>query len=176
MRVVRTDQLSNLERSAIRALLADAFDGDFSEDDWQHALGGWHVLVERDGVIVAHAALVERTFWVGDARRRAGYVEAVATAPHLQRTGLGTSVMARIGEVLVQERFDIGALSSGEWGFYARLGWERWRGPTYVQRANGERVRTPDDDDGVMVLRTPRSGVFDLDDDIACDERTGDSW
>ena len=35
------------ELAAIRALLDEAFDGDFGDDDWEHALGGIHVLVHE---------------------------------------------------------------------------------------------------------------------------------
>jgi len=43
----------------IRRLLAAAFagheDGDFTEDDWQHSIGGVHVVLELDGSIAGHA-------------------------------------------------------------------------------------------------------------------------
>jgi aminoglycoside 2'-N-acetyltransferase I len=57
-----------------------------------------------------------------------------------------------------------------------RLGWERWRGPSYVRAANGTMTRSADEDGGIMILRcTPSRGV-DLTATIACDERPGDSW
>ena len=61
-------------------------------------------------------------FDVGVTPFRAGYVEAVAVAPGHQRSGLGTAVMAALAAV-IHERFELGVLSSGEWGFYERLGW-----------------------------------------------------
>ena len=48
--------------------------------------------------------------------------------------------------------FELGALATGRWSFYERLGWERWRGPTFA-RDGDEVIRTEDDDDAVMVLR-----------------------
>lgn len=173
--LLETDALADRHRAAIRRLLDDAFAGDFTDDDWQHALGGWHALIEEAGAIVAHAAVVERRLEIGGRVVSAGYVEAVAVPTSRQRSGLGSSVMRAINAI-IRERFELGALSSGEWGFYERLGWERWRGPTYVRRADGQIVRTPDEDDGVMVLRTERSGPLDLREPIACDERPGDSW
>ena len=155
VRVIETAQLTDADRAAIRQLLDEAFDGDFSDDDWAHALGGWHAVIaaEGAGAVLAHASVVERRIAVGARVFRAGYVEAVAVAPAHQRLGLGSAVMTALAEV-IDARFELGVLSSGEWGFYERLGWERWRGPTYVRTTTGEQVRTEDDDDGVMVLRT----------------------
>jgi aminoglycoside 2'-N-acetyltransferase I len=71
--------------------------------------------------------------------------------------------------------YDLGALGTGEHAFYERLGWERWQGPTYERTATGD-VRTPDDDDGVMVLRLPGSPVLNLRERLSCEWRPGDSW
>jgi aminoglycoside 2'-N-acetyltransferase I len=189
VRVLQTSALDDRELKAIRRLLDEAFAGDFTEDDWQHALGGWHAIVREAHQIVAHASVVERRLFVfgqggqspetitvlSSRELRAGYVEAVAVTPARQRTGLGAAVMASITD-LVRQRFELGALSTGEWGFYERLGWERWRGPTFVRTADGRLLRTPDEDDGVMVLRCARTLDIDAASAIACEERSGDSW
>ena len=121
VRVCLSDELDPRDRTAIRALLDAAFAGDFSDDDWAHALGGTHALVEADGAVVAHAAVVPRVLDVGMQRVRAGYVEAVAVLPTRQGTGLGTAVMRALGEIMARD-FELGALSTGEWRFYERLG------------------------------------------------------
>lgn len=175
VRVVESRDLSSADLGAIRRLLDDAFDRDFSDDDWNHALGGWHALIETPSGVVAHAAVVPRRLRAGETEFHAGYVEAVAVMPDHQRRGLGTTVMQTISD-LVRDRFQLGALSTGEWSFYARLGWERWRGPTFVRLADGALQRSPDEDDGVMVLRSGPSVGLDLTAAIACDERSGDSW
>ena len=82
--------------------------------------------------------------------------------------------MSRIGE-LIRERYRLGALSTGVHAFYESLGWERWLGPTFVTGMDGV-VRTPDDDDDVLILRTPSSPQFDLRGDMICDWRSGDVW
>ena len=84
MRVVR--RLTAAEVSSdllveIRRLLVRAFTGGFSDDDWEHALGGWHVVATDDGVVAAHAAVVRRVLEVGEQALGVGYVEGVATAP-----------------------------------------------------------------------------------------------
>jgi aminoglycoside 2'-N-acetyltransferase I len=175
VRIVESADLSPAELDAIRHLLDAAFERDFSDDDWRHALGGWHALIEAPSGVIAHAAVVPRRLQVGATEFHAGYVEAVAVIPDRQRTGLGTAVM-RATTDLVLARFELGGLSTGEWSFYARLGWERWRGPTFVRLADGTLVRSPEEDDGVMVLRCGPSRQLDLTASIACDERSGDSW
>lgn len=175
VRIVESPDLSDAERLAIRRLLDAAFKGDFSEDDWRHALGGWHALIEEPPGVVGHASVVPRRLVVADHALHAGYVEAVAVRPDRQRRGLGTTLMRVITD-LVRARFEIGALSTGEWPFYERLGWERWRGPTFVRLAGGSLQRSPDEDDSVMVLRGAPGLQLDLTTAIACDERTGDSW
>ena len=95
VRIVETRDLSDANRDAIRRLLDQAFEGGFSDDDWLHALGGWHAVIEAPSLVIAHAAVVERELLVGGRRFHTGYVEAVAVAPARQRTGLGAAVRAR---------------------------------------------------------------------------------
>ena len=85
LRQLSTPELTRSEVAASRALMDAAFGSDeeegFSDDDWQHAVGGVHFVLELDGEIVAHAAVIEREIHVGGQALRTGYVEAVATAP-----------------------------------------------------------------------------------------------
>jgi aminoglycoside 2'-N-acetyltransferase I len=175
LREVATAELEPDELAAIRRLMDEAFEGDFDDEDFDHALGGRHWLLEVDGRIVAHAAVVERVIDVGGARLRTGYVEAVGTAPGLQRQGLGTRVMEAATRH-ISEGFELGCLGTGEWRFYERLGWERWQGPSYVRLENRMLERSPDDDDGIMVLRTPSTPPIDLRAPITCRWRPGDAW
>jgi aminoglycoside 2'-N-acetyltransferase I len=176
-RSLTTAQLNPDESRAIRELLWAAFDSDedgFSEDDWQHALGGRHFVVEDEGEIVAHAAVVERRIEVGGRPLRAGYVEAVATARERQGRGHGTRVMEAAGDH-IRDGFEIGVLGTGSHGFYERLGWTTWRGPSFVRTSDGL-VATPDDDGYLMVLRTPSTPPLAALDPIVCEWRPGDVW
>lgn len=173
LQVVRSDELSSVNLAEIRALLVDAFTDGFDDDDWNHTLGGWHVLA-LDDALLAHAAVVERVLEVGGRAVRAGYVEGVASTPTRQGEGLGSLVMRSIGGLLEAE-FELGALSTGRHAFYQRLGWERWCGPTFVRHGQNI-VRTADEDDGIMVLRTGSGAAPDLAATIACEQRAGDDW
>lgn len=174
VRLLTTDEVPAAELAASRRLMDAAFD-DFTDDDWAHALGGWHAFIGGAEDVVAHAAVVPRLIVVGAREFSAGYVEAVAVRPDLQGTGLGSRVMAAINDV-VRARFELGVLSTGEWHFYERLGWERWQGPAYVRDRDGALTRAEEEDDGVMVLRCAASAAIDPAAPIACDERGGDSW
>lgn len=171
--VVASADLDAATRAALDLLWAAAFD-DWTDDDAAHARGGLHALVHDGETLVAHAAVVPRTLLVGGAPWSVGYVEGVATLPSRQGGGLGSTAVAALGDAL-RARWPLGALSTGAHSFYIRLGWERWRGASYVVR-DGALVRTEDDDDGLMVLRHGPSAGLDLALPIACEDRPGDPW
>lgn len=100
--------------------------------------------------------------------------EAVATQSDQRRRGHANLMLARLGEIFARN-YDIGVLATGLHQVYSRLGWERWRGQSYVQTPC-ERVRTKEDDDSIMVLRTSRTPVLDLGGTIVADWRDGDIW
>jgi aminoglycoside 2'-N-acetyltransferase I len=173
--VLLTDDLPRGLHAGLRELLDEAFGGgDFSDDDWSHSLGGWHVVITDGARPVAHGSVVERELHVADVPFRTGYVEAVATSPARRREGLATSVMRELA-ALIERHFELGALSTGTPRVYARLGWEQWRGPTAARRG-GVTVRTPEDDDALMVLRFGPSAHIDLHALISCPGRAGDDW
>jgi len=178
VRQLPTNALSAGEVAVIRELLDAAFweeeDERFTEEDWEHSIGGLHVVLDLDGMIVSHASVVERELHIAGHPLRTGYVEAVATAPRHQGRGYGTRVMRVIGTA-IQGGYELGALGTGEIGFYERLGWRVWRGPTSVRTAAGER-RTTDEDGGIMVLLTPTTPPIELDAPISCEWRAGDVW
>lgn len=174
VRRLTTTEASSDRLAEIRHLLDEAFRGDFSNEDWEHTLGGWHVVVEDGDAVVSHAAVVPRILEVAWRPVRTGYVESVATAPERQREGLGSLAMAEIAKVLRSE-FEMGALSTGDHRFYERLGWERWQGPTFVRRGPAL-IRTEEEDDALMVLRFGPSKDFELTAALSCESRPGHDW
>lgn len=174
VQVLRTRELSAPVLEEIRALLDDAFDGEFTDDDWDHTRGGWHCVVIDGGRVIAHAAVVPRTIHVGDRPLRCGYVEGVATTPAAQGRGHGTRAM-EAATVIVRREFEIGVLSTDAHGFYERIGWQRWQGPSHVLE-DGQRRRTEDEDDGLMAMAGTLDGALELTEAIACEARSGDAW
>jgi aminoglycoside 2'-N-acetyltransferase I len=176
VRRAATAALGAEELAALRRLVFEAFGGRFDEHDWDHTLGGVHVLAEEDGVVVAHGAVVGRTMVAGGRALRTGYVEGVATRGDRRGRGLATLVMAEAGRV-VAEGHELGALADGTRipGFYQRLGWETWQGPTFVAGPEGPE-RTAEEDGSVLVLRTAATATLDLSGPITCDWRPGDVW
>lgn len=177
IRRLSTGDLRPKEISTIRDLLEAAFAGHaggFGDQDWSHALGGSHFVLDEDGPIVAHAAVVEREIHTGGHRLATGYVEAVATLPSRQGRGCGSKLMGAVEEH-VDRSFQLGALSSAGTTLYARRGWLPWLGETYVRVDDGL-VRTPDDDDALYVRLTPSSPQLDLSGAISCEWRPGDPW
>ena len=178
LRVAQTEDLQEVEVSAISALCAAAFDEPW-DGAWEKVGPGVHVFVPGTGDVLAHAMIVDRGLYLGhepDLSLDAGYVEWVATRPELQGQGRGTVVMREIGRI-IQDEYALGALATGSNSFYERLGWEPWRGPTYVRMPDGQRVRSADEDGHVMILRTPRTPeLLDLAGPIAVDWRAADPW
>jgi aminoglycoside 2'-N-acetyltransferase I len=174
VRQLSTGDLRPKEIAAIRDLLDAAFAGGFDDQDWSHALGGLHFVLDEDGQIVAHAAVVERELETSGLRIKTGYVEAVATLPSRQGRGHGSRLMGAVEEH-VDRGFRLGALSSAGTTLYARRGWLQWLGETYVRNDAGP-VRTPNDDDALYVRLTPSSPELDTSAPISCEWRPGDPW
>jgi aminoglycoside 2'-N-acetyltransferase I len=174
IQVLPTEGLTTPEVATVRGLLSAAFGERFSDDDWDHAVGGRHIVARTGEGIVGHAAVVPRRLWIADRGFDAGYVEAVATRPDLQRRGVATQLTTIVDEV-VRAGHEIGALSTGAPTLYERLGWRRWKGASYVRRAT-TLDRSADEDDGIMVLLFGPSNDVDVTADIVCAERRGDDW
>ena len=174
LQVRQTRDLSPEDLLAIRSLLDVSFDGAFTDDDWEHTLGGVHVFVRQDAAVISHAAIVERRLLADDTALKTGYVEGVATTPERRHRGLASAVMREANRI-ISASFDLGALSTDIHDLYLALGWERWEGPTFVDTAHG-RVRTEDEDAGIMVLRTSKTADVRLTCSLTCNARRGDAW
>jgi aminoglycoside 2'-N-acetyltransferase I len=160
--------------AAARGLLVLVFGDELEEHDWEHALGGVHALAWEGEVLIGHASVVQRRLLHGDRALRTGYVEGVAVHPGHRRRGHGTALMRAL-ERVIRGAYDLGALGTTDEAapLYARLGWQRWEGPTSALTPQGVR-RTPGEDGGVLVL--PVTVALDLAGGLTCDWRDGDVW
>ncbi|MFC4083273.1 GNAT family N-acetyltransferase [Amycolatopsis samaneae] len=173
-RLAHTADLDAATRTAARTLLDAAFDGDFTDEDWAHGLGGMHVLCWEGDELTGHASLVQRQLLHRGRALRTGYVENVAVREDRRGRGYGAALMSTV-ERLIRGGYELGALSSSSDAleFYGARGWVLWRGPTSAFGPDGL-VRTEEDDGGVFVL--PVSAALDPDAPLACDWREGDVW
>jgi aminoglycoside 2'-N-acetyltransferase I len=173
-----TDELGPERETALIALCEAGFGKPFARA-WQRVGPGLHVVADSGGVAVAHALIVDRRLYLGheaDMAIDVGYVEHVATRPGFERLGHATAVMERVAAI-IRDEYALGGLATRDNGFYERLGWETWRGPTGLRMPDGERVRTDEQDGEVMVLRTQRSPAdLSLDAPIFVDWRPEDPW
>jgi aminoglycoside 2'-N-acetyltransferase I len=175
--VIETAHTADLPAAALdaaRRLLATVFEGDFTAADWEHTLGGMHVLAFDGDELVGHAAVVQRRLLHGGRALRTGYVEGVGVRADRRRRGIGGALIREAGRI-VRGGYELGALGATDEAIplYTSLGWERWPGPTAVVTPDGLR-RTPDDDGAVYVLEV--AAPLDREAELACDWRDGDVW
>ena len=111
LRTIHTADLDGATLEAARALLDVVFEGDFSDRDWEHALGGVHALVWEGGDVIGHASVVQRRLLHGGRALRAGYVEGVGVRADRRRRGHGAAMMAAL-ERVVRGAYELGALSA----------------------------------------------------------------
>ncbi|MFI8292372.1 GNAT family N-acetyltransferase [Streptomyces sp. NPDC085614] len=144
---------------AVRGMLDDAFDGDFSDEDWDHALGGVHAWIEDGRGVVAHGSVVMRRVRYRGRSYRVGYVEGVAVRADRRRKGLGGAVMAEL-ERVIDGTYPFGALSASDEGaaLYRARGWEVWGGRIQVLGPDGV-VDLPEEA-GSTFLRPAAGGVL----------------
>ncbi|MGW3325151.1 GNAT family N-acetyltransferase [Streptomyces virginiae] len=154
--VRHTAELTDTELREIRTLLDAAFDGDFADEDFEHALGGMHVLVrDAGGDLVAHGSVVMRRVVHQGRALRTGYVEAVAVRADARRRGLGGQVMARLEQV-IGRAYVLGALSASQDGaaLYLGRGWQVWGGRIGALSPDGP-VPLPEEEGSTYVWAPP---------------------
>jgi aminoglycoside 2'-N-acetyltransferase I len=176
-RLVHTADLDVESREDAQRMVIAAFSGgeiEFTDADWENALGGMHALISHHGALIGHAAVVQRRLLYRDSALRCGYVEGVAVREDWRGKGLAGALMDAVEQV-IRGGYQLGALSASEAGrnLYTSRGWLPWRGPTSVLAPTGIQ-RTPDDDASIFVL--PISVELDTNATLTCDWRDGDVW
>jgi aminoglycoside 2'-N-acetyltransferase I len=173
-RLVHTADLDNDTRHGAHQMVVEAFGGEFTDADWENSLGGMHALIWSHGVLIGHAAVVQRHLLYRGTALRCGYVEGVAVREDWRGQGLAGALLDA-AEQVIRGAYQLGALSSSAMGrrLYPARGWLPWRGPTSVLALTGP-VRTPDDNGTVFVL--PVTVTLDTTEELVCDWRDGDVW
>ncbi|MEU9761536.1 GNAT family N-acetyltransferase [Streptomyces sp. NPDC047985] len=159
LRTAHTHQLTPAALDEIRAFLDTAFDGDFSDEDWDHGLGGVHAYARDGSGLLAHGSVVQRRVVLAGRSYRVGYVEAVAVRADRRREGLGGRVMAALEQV-VDGAYAFAALSASEAGaaMYAGRGWRVWPGRIAVQGRGG--IERLPEEEGTTYVRGVAGGAL----------------
>ncbi|MGW8352652.1 GNAT family N-acetyltransferase [Streptomyces wedmorensis] len=174
VRIAPTHELGAARLRSVRELLDTAFEGDFSDDDWDHTLGGVHAWTEDERGVAAHGAVVLRRLLHRGRSHRVGYVEGVAVRGDLRRRGLGGAVMAEL-ERVIDGTYAFGALSASADGaaLYRGRGWTLWEGRLEALGPGGI-VRLAEDEGSVHLWPAAGRALPDPADPLVFDWRDGD--
>ena len=169
-----TSQIEPQLLARVRSTLELVFAGDYGDQDWEHCIGGMHVIAFHGEDPVGHASVIQRRIVNGGRALRCGYVEGVAVHPDWRRKGIGGQMMAEL-EAVIRGAYDLGALGATDDAaqMYAGRGWLKWRGPLSALTPGGT-VATPQEAGCIFVL--PAAVTPDLDSALTCDWRDGDVW
>jgi aminoglycoside 2'-N-acetyltransferase I len=170
--VLDSEAIAGSALHEIIGLCTDAYAEDFTHA-FQILGPGVHVIGRLDDRIVSHAMWVDRALQAGTGPKlHTAYVEAVATRPAFQGRGFAGDVLQRLAAEI--SGYELGALSPSDDRFYARLGWELWRGPLFIRTDSGLEA-TPDE--SVMILRLAKTPAhLDLDAPLSAEWRAGEVW
>jgi len=173
IRTVHTSALGAAALATARELLEVAFDGELTAEDWEHCLGGLHVLAYEGAELIGHAAVVQRRLLHDGRALRAGYVEGVAVRADRRRQGVAGALMNEV-ETIITRAYDLGALGSSDDGlpFYLGRGWRAWTGTLRAFTPDGMVDHTEEERGWILVF----GEGLDLDGDLACGWRDGDVW
>ena len=173
--LAHTAQLDARTLTGARGLLDEVFEGELTDHDWEHALGGVHALAWEDDRLVGHGAVVMRRIVHAGSALRAGYVEGVGVHASARRRGHGGAIMRALGRV-IRGAYDLGALGATDEAIplYERVGWQCWEGPLFALTPRPARVRTPEEDGAVFVLEC--AVPLDRHAQLTCDWRDGSVW
>jgi aminoglycoside 2'-N-acetyltransferase I len=183
LRVVSSEALSQADRHAIVDLCNRAYEEDLMSpfDTFGAAT---HVLAYFADDLVSHAMWVTRWLQAGTGPLMCtAYIEMVATDQAYRNRGFATAVMKRMADEIATfsnsaaretQHFDLAALSPFSVAYYARLGWERWRGPLFIRTDEG--LLPSPEDEVVMILRLSNTPALDLDAPLSAEWRKGELW
>jgi len=176
---VRVYTSAELAAAGLRQAVIDLCVAAHEDHEFEHmfvkyfASHARHVVAYDDDALVSHAVVTTRGVQPeGLPILRTAFVDAVSTLPSRQNQGYGSATMRRLAAEIGD--YEIGCLQTDRTSFYARLGWEPWRGPL-AGRSDDGLIPTPDQR-GVMVLRLPDTPPLDLDAVLTVERQPGRIW
>jgi aminoglycoside 2'-N-acetyltransferase I len=155
------EEFSAQELARLLAWLEETYEeGPWRWEHWSDLGTGPHATIsDDDGSLLAHACVDWVPVEIDGRPVASGYLEDVATRKDVRGRGYGSAVV-RATQREIERRAEIGFLATGGFGFYERLGWVRWTGPTSVSEGDGSVTLTPDEDGFIMALLLPRTPAW----------------
>ncbi|HTH07138.1 MAG TPA: GNAT family N-acetyltransferase [Ilumatobacteraceae bacterium] len=176
---VRVFTSEELAAAGLRPAVIDVCIAAHDTDEFRHmftkyfASGARHFLAYDGDTLVSHAVVSTRGAQPeGLPVLRTAFVDAVSTLPSHQNQGFGSATMQCLAENVGD--YEIGCLQTDRTSFYARLGWQEWRGPLAGRTDNGL-IATPEQR-GVMVLPLRKTPKLDLDALLTIEQQPDRIW
>jgi predicted acetyltransferase len=116
---------------------------------------------------------VPRAVLINDLPMTIGYLEGVAVSSKFQGQRLGSQLLQHVSD-FCRSNYEISMLSTDEFDFYGKFGWQRFKGTSGVMQ-DSVRSLTPEEDDGLMYLAGNSSESIEIS-TAYCDWREGDCW
>jgi len=172
--MLRTEDLDPEHRSAVIDVCIAAHENqEFRNLFTFIPSGGRHFLAHRGAELVSHAVVTTRRVQLeGGHELETAYVDAVSTLPRYQGRGYGSATMRHLAAAIAD--YEIACLQTDRPSFYEHLDWELWRGPLAGRSETGL-IPTPEQQ-GVMVLRLPRTPPLDLDGRLTIESQPTRIW
>lgn len=131
LRIILEDALTEADDDAIRASLCRCFPADQESfrktRAWHGVRPAWSVVVDHEGLVLAHVGIVEREIQIlgSDDRLRVAGIQNVLVLPEHRKTGLFRQVMTAAMDEASRRELDVGLLFClpDLVEKYARLGW-----------------------------------------------------
>lgn len=82
----------------IKSMLHRAYEGDFSEEDWERTLGGVRYLGWIGDELIANGPICSRTIWLNYIETHVGFIEAIAVEPKFWSKSYGTQLIQLISK------------------------------------------------------------------------------
>ena len=173
-----TSELAPETLAAARGLVDRVFAHvGWTDEDWEHVLGGMHALAWSGPELIGHVAVVQRRLLLGGRTLRTGYVEGLAVREDHRRQG-HASALLDVAERTIRGAYELGALSPTDEAvpLYDGRGWLRWRGARSPSRpaAGSEPRRTttpssscPSRPRSIWMRRSPAIGALATSGDAA---------
>lgn len=173
IQIARAESLSDTDRDNIIALCNRAY-GEELEPLLKTFTSPTHCLGFCEQRLVSHAMWVPRYLQAGanPALLRTAYIEMVATDAPYRKRGFASAIMRRVAAEI--QDFDLAALSPFSVAYYAKLGWEAWRGPLFTRTEQG--LVPTDAEETVMILRLAKTPPLDITTALSAEWRVGELW